>query len=72
MPRGNGTGPIGLGPMTGRGAGYCAGYGMPGFMNPILGLGTGARFGRWRGAGFRGRDAGHGWRNMFYAANNGK
>ncbi len=30
MPFGNGTGPNGLGPMTGRGAGYCAGYGVPG------------------------------------------
>ena len=26
MPFGDGTGPLGLGPMTGRGAGYCAGY----------------------------------------------
>jgi len=26
MPRGDGTGPWGLGPMTGRAAGYCAGY----------------------------------------------
>jgi len=34
MPRGDGTGPAGLGPMTGRAAGYCAGYGVPGFMNP--------------------------------------
>ena len=23
MPRGDGTGPLGLGPMTGRGMGYC-------------------------------------------------
>lgn len=34
MPRGDGTGPMGMGPMTGRGAGYCAGYATPGFMNP--------------------------------------
>lgn len=26
MPAGDGTGPMGLGPMTGRAAGYCAGY----------------------------------------------
>ena len=39
MPFGDGTGPMGLGPMTGRAAGYCAGYGMPGFMNPIPGRG---------------------------------
>jgi len=37
MPRGDGTGPAGMGPMTGRAAGYCAGYGMPGYMNPIPG-----------------------------------
>lgn len=39
MPRGDGTGPMGMGPMTGRAAGYCAGYPTPGFMNPY-----GARF----------------------------
>ena len=33
MPRGDGTGPGGMGPMTGRAAGYCAGYNMPGYMN---------------------------------------
>ena len=37
MPGGNGTGPAGLGPMTGRGAGYCAGFGVPGYMNPVAG-----------------------------------
>ncbi len=50
MPRGDGTGPMGMGPMTGRGAGYCAGFSVPGFMNPMggrLGLGMG------RGRGFR-------------------
>jgi len=26
MPRGDGTGPMGLGPMTGTAAGFCAGY----------------------------------------------
>jgi len=41
MPRGDGTGPMGFGPMTGRAAGYCAGYGVPGFMNPIPGAGIG-------------------------------
>ena len=39
MPFGDGTGPVGLGPMTGRAAGYCAGYPVPGFMNPIPGRG---------------------------------
>lgn len=37
MPFGDGTGPMGLGPMTGRRAGYCAGFGGPGFANPMPG-----------------------------------
>jgi hypothetical protein len=57
MPGGDGTGPAGLGPMTGRAAGYCAGYPVPGFMNPIPGRG----FWGW------GRGGGRGWRNRFYA-----
>lgn len=60
MPRGDGTGPWGLGPMTGRAAGYCAGYPVPGFMNPFGGRG----FGWWR-PGFGGR--GRGWRFRYYA-----
>ena len=54
MPGGDGTGPMGMGPMTGRAAGYCAGYVVPGFSN---------FFGRW------GRSRGGGWgrRNRFYA-----
>jgi len=35
MPLGDGTGPMGFGPMTGRGAGFCAGFPVPGFMNPF-------------------------------------
>ena len=34
MPGGDRTGPAGMGPMTGRAAGYCAGYPVPGYMNP--------------------------------------
>jgi len=45
MPFGDRTGPMGLGPMTGRGAGFCAGFGRPGFTNPI----PGRRFGFGRG-----------------------
>jgi len=57
MPWGDRTGPWGLGPMTGRAAGYCAGYPVPGFMNPyVRGLGHGFGFGR----GFRGRGFGRG------------
>jgi hypothetical protein len=48
--------------MTGRAAGYCAGYQMPGYMNPIGGRGY------WgRGRGFGGRRGGRGWRNQYYA-----
>ncbi len=54
MPRGDGTGPMGMGPMTGRGAGFCAGYGAPGYANagwgPARGFGRG--FGRGRGFGW--------------------
>lgn len=35
MPGGDGTGPSGLGPMTRRGVGYCAGFETPGYANPI-------------------------------------
>ncbi len=31
MPRGDRTGPMGMGPMTGRGGGYCTGSGRPAF-----------------------------------------
>jgi len=40
MPGGDGTGPAGMGSMTGRAAGYCAGYPVPGFMNPNIGWGA--------------------------------
>lgn len=33
MPNGNGQGPAGAGPMTGRGAGHCAGSNVPGWMS---------------------------------------
>lgn len=72
MPRGDRTGPMGMGPMTGRAAGYCAGFDTPGFQNPVPGRGFGMGFGRGRGArgrgcGFGGGGGGRGWRNMFYA-----
>jgi len=59
MPGGDGTGPGGLGPMTGRAAGYCAGYPVPGYANPIPGRGYGYGFGWGRGFG-RGRGWGGG------------
>lgn len=57
MPRGDGTGPNSLGPMTGRGMGYCAGYDVPGFANPGP---VGYGYGRGRGRGFAGGGFGRG------------
>ena len=62
MPGGDRTGPTDMGPMSGRAAGFCAGYGTPGYMN-AGGRGFGMGFGR--GGGFGG--GGRGWRNRFYA-----
>jgi len=53
MPRGDGTGPMGMGPMTGRATGVCAGYDVAGFISPAFGRGCGMGFGRGRGMGFR-------------------
>jgi len=51
--------------MTGRGAGFCAGFAMPGYANPAFGRGFG--LGRGRGAWARGfGGGGRGWRNRFY------
>ena len=56
MPRGDGTGPNGAGPMTGRALGYCTGYVTPGHMNPPGGYGRRRGPGRGWGRGFgRGR-----------------
>lgn len=57
MPRGDRTGPRGMGPMTGRGLGYCAGFDAPGYASP------GPGYGRGRGWGGGGR----GWRHWYYA-----
>ena len=51
MPAGDGTGPRGEGPMTGRRAGYCTGYSAPGYANPAPRLGLGRGLGRGRGFG---------------------
>lgn len=58
MPRGDRTGPMGAGPMTGRAAGFCAGNAAPGHANFGGGRGRGMGFGR--GGGF-GRGFGRGW-----------
>lgn len=68
MPRGDRTGPRGMGAMTGRAAGYCVGSGMPGNANFMPGGGFGGGFGRCCtgfGQGFG--NGGRGRRNMFYA-----
>lgn len=49
MPGGDGTGPAGYGPRTGRGMGYCSGFDAPGYFR----AGYGRPFGRGRGRGFR-------------------
>ncbi|HPI92698.1 MAG TPA: DUF5320 domain-containing protein [Deltaproteobacteria bacterium] len=59
MPFGDRTGPGGYGPMTGRAAGFCAGYITPGYANPSPGRGF---WGRGRGGG-----GGRGWRHWYYA-----
>ncbi|NLE41695.1 MAG: DUF5320 domain-containing protein [Lentisphaerae bacterium] len=41
MPRGDGTGPRGLGPRTGRAAGFCAGNTVPGSAVGSPGAGAG-------------------------------
>jgi hypothetical protein len=59
MPGGDGTGPIGMGPRAGRGAGFCGGAGA---------VRAGGRFRNRRGGagGGNGR-GGRGWRHMFHA-----
>ena len=59
MPRGDRTGPLGDGPMTGRQLGYGAGYDGPGYTK-VHGTGLGrcflgrsGRFGQGYGKGFR-------------------
>jgi len=55
---------MGMGSFTGRAAGYCAGYNVPGYANPACGRNFGMGFGR--GRGFAG--GGRGWRNQSYGA----
>jgi len=55
MPGGDRTGPWGLGPRTGRRAGFCSGYNMPGFMNRRVFPPFGGRWFGWFGRGLYGR-----------------
>jgi len=73
MPAGDGTGPTGMGPMTGWGMGYCGGSDAPGWANAGPGrrfYGRGRRGGygpprAYRGAGTGG--GGRGWRHWYHA-----
>lgn len=68
MPRGDRTGPAGAGPMSGRGAGLCRGFDMPGYTHSEM-IGYSGRTGRFRRSrGNAGPAAGNrGWRNRCFA-----
>jgi len=59
MPGGDGSGPLGQGPLTGRAMGRCAGYASGGYQS-APGRGSMRRFPSF------GRGGGRGWRNRFY------
>jgi len=63
MPRGDQTGPAGMGPMTGRAAGYCAGYSTPGYTRAMGRMPAGVPF-RARLSGFS--------RNRFFGYGSGR
>lgn len=75
MPAGDRTGPRGMGPMTGRGAGFCAGYETAGYGNPMPGYGRGMGWGPGRawagpargGRAFRYPGGRRGWRHWYQA-----
>jgi hypothetical protein len=72
MPKGDRTGPMGFGPRTGRGMGYCSGYSYPGFMQPGPGFGFGRGLGSGRGPGFGrgfGRGRGGRWAGLGFYGN---
>ncbi len=67
MPRGDRTGPQGMGPRTGRGMGYCSGFDAPGFMNSVSGavgrfFSGGLGLARGRGRAMPGSGMGMAWR----------
>jgi hypothetical protein len=73
MPAGDGTGPVGMGPRTGWGMGYCGGYDAPGWANRSVGRGfygprgRGTRGYRRGGYGHGPGGSGRGWRHWYYA-----
>jgi len=66
MPRGDGTGPMGMGAMTGRGAGSCAGAEISVFDPAVPVRNAGLGFGGNRRVGGRGTGR-RGWRNRCFA-----
>jgi len=70
MPFGDSTGPMGQGPMTGRGLGHCASYDSPGYTKTGFGgrcSGRGRNFGGYGGGYGRGGGGGRGYRNWYRA-----
>jgi hypothetical protein len=69
MPRGDGTGPMGMGPMTGRGMGCCTGVNTPGFRN-TMNFGYGMRGSRgFRRNFFAGSMPGYDYNDKDYLSN---
>ena len=58
MPAGDGTGPRGMGPMSGKAAGCCVEQQAPGYASPGCDSGMGRGYGRGRGRRYRGGIAG--------------
>jgi len=70
MPYGDRTGPKGMGPRTGRGFGFCNGYGMPGYASGRAGMGFRRGFGRGYGREYRAWPGGYGaWSEGPYYSN---
>ena len=67
MPRGDRTGPDGMGPMTGRRLGFCNGYDSPGFTKGFPRGGGGYGFNRHWGRGMR-FNRGMGYGRGYYPA----
>ena len=66
MPGGDRTGPLGAGPTSGHGAGFCRGSERAGWANPAPWQKQGRGFGLGRGRE-RGGPGGFGWRHRFCA-----
>ena len=67
MPGLNGSGPMGAGPMTGGGRGYCNPAGSGSYAQPLYGQGRGFRGGYGPGPGF-GQGRGYGSRGVYPAS----